>query len=129
MTRYGKILVVLISVAIAPLATAEIFKCDGPDGPIYSDMECGPSAASVDIPETSGLSGISEESKGEVAAKNAERKEVSTSKSGVLQEVTRKNTVISGQAGEWEGDPDLLLKGDPVKGKQPLAKPVKKRRD
>ncbi len=34
MNRYGKILVVLITVAITPLATAEIYKCDGPDGPI-----------------------------------------------------------------------------------------------
>lgn len=129
MNRYGKILVVLITVAITPLATAEIYKCDGPDGPIYSDKECGPNATDVEIAETSGLSGVSDETKTELAVKKSEREEVSTNKRGAVENVTENKTIISGQAGEWEGDPDRLLKGDPALGQKPLAKPVKKRRD
>ena len=129
MNGYGKVLVVLISVAITPLATAQIYKCDGPDGPIYSDSECGPGATNVEIEETSGLSGVSDETKAELAVKKVERKEASTRKSDAVENVPENNTLISGQAGEWVGDPDRLLKGKAVLGNEPVAKPVKKRRD
>ena len=129
MNGYGKILVVLISVAITPLATAQIYKCDGPDGPIYSDSECGPGATNVEIEDTSGLSGVSDETKTELAVKKEEREEVSTRKNEAVENVPENNTVISGQAGEWEGDPDRLLKGDAVRGHEPVAKPVRKRRN
>lgn len=129
MNGYGKILVVLLSVAITPLATAQIYKCDGPDGPIYSDSECGPGATNVELEETSGLSGVSDETKAELAVKKVEREEASTRKSDVVENVPENNTVISGQAGEWEGDPDQLLKGKAVGDHEPVAKPVKKRRD
>ena len=122
-------MIVLITVAITPLASAQIYKCDGPDGPIYSDKECGPGATNVEIDETSGLSGVSEETKTELAAKKEKRTDVNTSKSSAVEDATGNKTVIFGQAGEWEGDPDQLLKEDPAVGKKPLAKPVKKRRD
>ena len=129
MNRYVKILILLISVAITQLASAQIYKCDGPDGPIYSDKECGPGATNVEIDETAGVSGVSEETKTELAAKKAERKDVNTNKSSSAENVAGNKTVIFGQAGEWEGDPDQLSKEDPAAGKKPLAKPVKKRRD
>lgn len=129
MNRNGTTLILLISLAITPLASAQIYKCDGPDGPIYSDQECGPGATNVEVAETSGVSGVSEETKTELAAKKAERNDVKTSKSSAVENVAGNKEVIFGQAGEWEGDPDPLLKEDPVAGKEPLAKPVKKRRD
>lgn len=57
------------------MAIAAIYKCDGPDGPIYMDRKCGPDAASVELAETSGLSGVSDEAKADLARKKAERAE------------------------------------------------------
>lgn len=73
MNRYGIILITLIALATAPVATARIYRCDGPDGPIYTDRECGPDARNVEVSDTSGLSGVSDEIKAELAAKKAER--------------------------------------------------------
>ena len=129
MNGCGKILVVLISVAITPLATAQIYRCDGPDGPIYSDSECGPGATNVEIEETSGLSGVSDETKTELAVKKEEREEVNARKNEGVENVPENTTIISGQAGEWEGDPDRLLKGKAVREHEPVAKPVRKRRN
>ena len=43
--------------------------------------------------------------------------------------VTENNTTIFGQAGEWKGDPDQLLKGEAARENEPVAKPVKKRQN
>lgn len=129
MNGYGKILVVLVSMAITPLAAAQIYKCDGPDGPVYSDKECGPDATNVEIEETSGISGVSEETKGELAERKEQREEAKTRPSDAVENVTENNTTIFGQAGEWEGDPDRLLKGEAARENKPVAKPVKKRRN
>ena len=48
---------VLIAVIIAPMAVAQVYKCEGPDGPIFSDQECEPGAAKITLSETSGLGG------------------------------------------------------------------------
>ena len=48
------------ALAITPAAVAQIYKCDGPDGPIYSDRKCGLDAANVELKESSGLSGVNE---------------------------------------------------------------------
>lgn len=68
-------LVILATLVITPTAVAQIFKCDGPDGPIYSDQECGPDAANVQVRESSGLSGVSEEDKSALAARKQEREQ------------------------------------------------------
>ena len=47
-------LITLITLVITPAAVAEIYKCDGPDGPIFSDKKCGSDAANVELPESSG---------------------------------------------------------------------------
>jgi len=128
MNGYGKILVILISMAVTPLATAQIYKCDGPDGPIYSDSECGPGATNVEIEDTSGISGVSDETKNELAERKEQREEASTRPSDAVDNVPENKTVIFGQAGEWEGDPDRLLKGKAAQENKPAVKPVKKRR-
>ena len=54
MKRHRISLFTLITLAITPAAVAEIYKCDGPDGPIFSDKKCGSDAANVELPESSG---------------------------------------------------------------------------
>lgn len=73
MKPYKVILSTLAVLAIAPVATAQVYKCAGPDGPIYSDRECGPNAATVELRETSGVSGVSDKTKAGLAEKKAER--------------------------------------------------------
>jgi len=73
MNAYKLALVALIIMVISPWTTAQIYKCDGPDGPVYTDRVCGPDAERVELSETSGLSGVSDETKAELAAKKADR--------------------------------------------------------
>ena len=73
MSIYKKILVTLILLANASLALAQIYKCDGPEGPIYSDKECEPNAATVELSESAGLTGISDEELSELAEKKSDR--------------------------------------------------------
>jgi hypothetical protein len=68
-------LVTLAMLVITPVAVAKIYKCDGPDGPIYSDKECGPDAANVEVLESSGLSGVSEQDKNALNEKKLEREQ------------------------------------------------------
>jgi len=105
MNRYQIILIALISLAITPEATAEIYRCDGPDGPIYSDKKCGPDATSVKFADTSGLTGVSDETKAELAARKAEREQASEE----ARKLNNNRTVINNQyttlntapAGRW----------------------------
>lgn len=63
----------LIVLSNASVAMAQIYKCDGPDGPIYSDQECAPNAATVELSESAGLTGISDEELSELAEKKSDR--------------------------------------------------------
>lgn len=74
--RYKFALISLILLAISPLASARIYKCDGPDGPVYTDLKCGPDAESIEVSDSSGLSGVSDETKAELASRKAEREQV-----------------------------------------------------
>jgi hypothetical protein len=60
----------LIALAMTPIALAEVYKCDGPDGPIYSDRECESGASIVELSDTSGLSGVDDKTKTNLAEKN-----------------------------------------------------------
>ena len=60
----------LIVLSNASVAMAQIYKCDGPDGPIYSDQKCAPSAATVELSESAGLTGVSDEELSELAEKS-----------------------------------------------------------
>ena len=73
MSIYKKILVTLILLANASVAMAQIYKCDGPEGPVYSDKECEPNAATVELSESAGLTGISDEELSELAEKKSDR--------------------------------------------------------
>lgn len=78
MKKICELLVSLTLVAMSSAALAEVYKCDGPNGPIYTDRKCGPDATSVEFAETSGISGVSDEVKAELARKKAERAKVET---------------------------------------------------
>lgn len=73
MNIYRFFIIAFIVLANAPVAMAQIYKCDGPDGPVYSDRKCAPSAATVELSESSGLSGVSDEEMSELADKKASR--------------------------------------------------------
>jgi len=66
----------LIVLSNASVAMAQIYKCDGPDGPIYSDQKCAPSAATVELSESAGLTGVSDEELSELAEKKSARDQV-----------------------------------------------------
>jgi len=73
MKKFCKILIPVTMAAMSTAALAEVYKCDGPNGPVYTDRKCGPDATSVEFDETSGISGVSDEVKAELARKKAER--------------------------------------------------------
>jgi len=66
-------LVALATLAITPATVAQVYKCDGPDGPIYSDQKCGSEAVNVELQESSGLSGVTEQDINDLAEKKLER--------------------------------------------------------
>lgn len=68
-----RVLIPVTMIAMSSAAPAEVYKCDGPNGPIFSDQKCGPDATSIEFTETSGISGVSDEVKAELARKKAER--------------------------------------------------------
>jgi hypothetical protein len=59
--------------AVASAAQAEVYKCDGPNGPVFSDYKCGSDATTVEFEETSGISGVSDEVKADLARKKEQR--------------------------------------------------------
>ena len=66
-------LVTLATLTITPATVAEVYKCEGPDGPIYSDRKCGPEAANVELQQSSGLSGVTEQDISDLAERKRER--------------------------------------------------------
>ena len=81
MTIYRTALATLMALAISPVAIAEVYKCDGPDGPVYTDRECAPGAEQMEFAKTSGVSGVSDETKADLARKKTEREQNRTSRS------------------------------------------------
>jgi len=115
----------MITLAFTPVATAQIYKCDGPNGPVYTDRVCGPDAANVEISESSGLSGVSDETKAELAQKKADREQAREEN----RKLKNNSTVINNQyttintepAGRWLNRPYWGPK--PGKPKPPLVTP------
>ena len=106
MKKSRTVLIAMASLAISPMAIAEIYKCDGPDGPIYSDRECGPNAANVEIAETSGVSGVSDETKAELAQKKLEREEDKGNTSSPSANANYQyNNTGTEAAGRWDRRP------------------------
>ena len=121
MNRLRSISVTLMALVFTPMATAEIFKCDGPDGPIFSDRECGPDAANVEIADTSGLSGVSEETKAELAKRKADRAKAREEDPNLKKNrtVINKYTINAEPAGRWL----YPYRAKPERPKPPLVTP------
>ena len=101
-------LITLITLIITPAAVAEIYKCDGPDGPVYSDQKCGSDSTNVEIQESSGMSGVSDQEKADLAEKKQEReqqREEDRSRSQQDNAVDNQNNVnTTGEPGFWVED-------------------------
>ena len=112
-------LITLITLVITPAVAAEIYKCDGPDGPVYSDKKCGSDAANVELTESSGLSGVSEQDKADLAEKKQEReqeREQAQSQNQKGSEVNNQNNVYATEdPGYWVRDGDRLRNLDKAK--------------
>ena len=108
MSIYKKILVTLILLANASVAMAQIYKCDGPEGPVYSDMECEPNAATVDVLETSGLVGISEDEKAVLAEKKTARDQAYNRTNDDALMVNQNDTLTTQNNGRWVRGRDQL---------------------
>jgi hypothetical protein len=128
-------LITLIILVITPAAVAEIYKCDGPDGPIYSDKKCGSDAANVELLESSGLSGVTEQDKANLAEKKQEReqeREQARRRNQKGSEVNNQNNVYTTEdPGYWVRDGDRLRnldKANILPGKaQPTTPPTEPR--
>jgi len=105
-------LIILVTLVITPAVAAEIYKCDGPDGPIYSDKKCGSDAANVELLESSGLSGVSEQDKINLAEKKQEREleqEQARNRNQQDNVVNNQNNVSTTEdPGYWVRDGDRL---------------------
>ena len=119
MKRHRISLFTLITLVITPAVAAEIYKCDGPDGPIYSDKKCGSDAANVELLESSGLSGVSEQDKADLAEKKQEREleqEQARNRNQQDNVVNNQNNVSTTEdPGYWVRDGDRLRNLDKAK--------------
>jgi len=134
-------LITLMTLVITPAVVAEIYKCDGPDGPIYSDKKCGSDAVNVELLESSGLSGVTEQDKADLAEKKLEReqeREQARSRNQQGSVVNNQNNVYTTEdPGYWVRDGNRLrdrvnantlpAKPSPAKP-QPATLPAKPRR-
>ena len=130
MSRNRQILVALIALAFTPVASAQIFKCDGPDGPVYTDRECGPDATNVELSDTSGVGGVSDETKAELAQKKANRKEANNLNNNAAVNNNQYNTLSAEPAGRWTRRPykGIERKAVPSVSQQPAKSAVVRRR-
>ena len=132
MNRYRPILIIFIALAFTPVASAQIFKCDGPDGPIYTDRECGPDATNVELSDTSGVSGVSDETKAELAQKKADREQSRNPGNNANVNNNQYNTLSTEPAGRWTRRPyerlDRKASTVPSVGQQPAKRAAVRRR-
>ena len=131
MNRHTTRLIALIALVITPAAVAEIYKCDGPDGPIYSDKKCGSDAANVEVLESSGMSGVSEQDKADLAEKKQEREQARSQNQQGSVVNSQNNVNTTEDPGYWVRDGDRLRNLDKVNvlpGKtQPTTPPTEPR--
>lgn len=48
----------LLSLFFSTTCMAQVYKCDGPDGPVFSDVACGPTASELDLTDSLKTSGL-----------------------------------------------------------------------
>ena len=123
------VLIALIALAITPMATAQIYKCDGPNGPVYSDRECGPDATNVELsttPEVSG--GVYDEAKVELAEKKAAREQArEQARSSNIDNAEFNNLNSAGTtepAGRWVRNPQQIKNRIDSRDPKPTTKPA-----
>ncbi len=121
-------LVTLAALVITPAAVAQIYKCDGPNGPIYSDRECGPDAASVQVRESSGLSGVSEKDKNVLAAKKLEREQTEGQNQQRTVTNNPSNSSTTESPGRWDYGRNRLRDRDNSSIVAPVKRPAVARR-
>jgi len=117
-------LVILATLVITPTAVAQIYKCDGPNGVIYSDRECGPDAANVKVRESSGLSGVSEEDKNTLAAKKLEREQAQGQNQQTRPNNNQSSSYTTESPGRWTYGRNRLRDRDNSSIAVPVKKPV-----
>ena len=117
-------LVSLVALVVTPAAFAKIYKCEGPDGPTYSDRVCGPNAEDFELLKSSGLSGVTEADKSALAEKKLEREQAQS------QNRSQRGATVNNQyttnttepAGRWARGRNLPLDRD-----KPVNLPVRPR--
>jgi hypothetical protein len=124
MSNCRTVLITLIALAITPMATAQVYKCDGPDGPVYSDRKCGPDATHVELSKTSGVSGVSDETKAELAEKKANREQAHNRNIDQTEFSNRNSTVTTEPAGRWVRNPRRLTDRDVSRDPKPRIQPI-----
>lgn len=135
MNNYRTTIIALIALAVSPMAIAQIFKCDGPNGPVYSDRECGPDATHVELSTTPGVSGgVYDEAKVELAEKKANREQARNSKQALNSNIdhTDFNNLNSAgttePAGRWVRNPQRLKDRNVSRDPKPTTQPVRVKR-
>jgi len=121
-------LVTLAALVISPAAIAQIYKCDGPNGPIYSDRECGPDAANVQVRESSGLSGVSEKDKSALAAKKLEREQAQGQNQQRTVTNDQSSSYTTESPGRWDYGRNRLRDRDNSSIAVPVKRPAAPRR-
>ncbi len=48
----------IFALMFSSLVSAQVYKCDGPDGPVFSDVQCGPTASELDMNDSLQTSGL-----------------------------------------------------------------------
>ncbi|MDX2417873.1 MAG: hypothetical protein QNK19_10475 [Xanthomonadales bacterium] len=124
MNRYRTVLVALITLAIAPVAAADIYKCSGPDGPVYTDLECGPDAINVEVSDSSGLVGVTDETKAELAEKKASREKSRNRVNKTTVINNQYNTINTQPAGYWARRPFWREKHPDLRPPEPVPTPL-----
>lgn len=124
MNRCRTILVVLITLVSTPMAAAEIYKCKGPDGPVYTDIDCGPDATSIEVSDSSGLGGITEETKTELAEKRAVREKSRKRVNNTTVINNQYNTINTPPVGYWPHRPYWRGKHPDVRPPVAIPKPL-----
>ena len=119
-------LVVLMALAITPMATAQIYKCDGPDGPVYSDRECGADATHVELSTTPGVSsGVYDEAIVELAEKKAGREQAHNSNIDHTDFSNLNSAGTTEPAGRWVRNPQQIKNRIDSRDPKPTTKPVR----
>jgi len=130
-----KVLIVTALMLVPGFAQADIYRCDTPNGVVFSDRECGDSSEVVTLAdETAGISvGPSEEVRERLAEQKAERAQAREERAERLanQPVQVPTPVVIERQGYptypgfWGNRPPALRPPPPLRPLPPVAPPVR----